>query len=185
MSPLTSTRPALALQWQKKIFASQQHFKLYFFILKWNCFALYLFSFLPLQSPSTAQPSPVTLSASHIPLFTCPHIETSNWITMADRQVFQTLRTQLLFHLQGCLSLSLNEKVQTINSIKTTAYMASPFVSLPALGFKSDAFFTQETWARHIKGFIRDHTPSTWLLNITVMLFFRVALSSSHYTLFK
>lgn len=127
MSPLTSTRPA-SLQWQKKkIFASRQHFKLYFFILKWNCFALYLISFLPLQSPSTAQPSPVTLSASHIPLFTCPHIETSNWITMDDRQVFQTLRTQLLFHLQGCLSLRLNEKVQTIKSIKTTAVYGLTF----------------------------------------------------------
>lgn len=128
MPLLTSTWPALTLRWQKKVFAvPRQYFKLYFFILKWNCFALYLISFSPLQSPSTAQPSPVTLSASHVPLFTCPHIETSNWITMADRQVFQTLRTQLLFHLRGCLSPRLNDKVQTIKSIKTVAVYGLTF----------------------------------------------------------
>lgn len=109
----------------------------------------------------------LSLSASHVPLFTCPHNETSNWITMADRQVFQTLGTQLLFHLLNCLSPTLNKKVQTIKSIKT-------FCFLSALGFKSVA-------GRHITGSIFYTSLSP--LNITVMLSFTSALSSSHYNL--
>lgn len=61
---------------------------------------------------------------------------------MADRQVFQTLGTQLLFHLPSCLSPTLNKKVQTIKSIQTVCF-------LPALGFKSVA-------GRHVTGSICD-----------------------------
>lgn len=50
---------------------------------------------------------------------------------MADRQVFQTLRTQLLFHLRDCLSAMLNEKFQTIKSIKKAAVDGLTFVYLP------------------------------------------------------